>query len=340
MDDTCQSWPWGCITMSDFQEPEILGQEPKSYRRSRSFFWPLLLIGGGVVLLMSNLGYIPWSSWNVLWRLWPLALVAIGIDIMIGRRSRVGAVLSGILILALMAGAAAVAFFAPDIPYLDKLTQPSQWQTEHIEHPLGEIESATVTIDWTSAPGSLSALNDSPYLIAGDIAFQGDLIFDVNTSRGQANVTVDSHFSGPWFSPNFIGGPDAAWEIGLTPDVPLELNLDAGSGSCDFDLSGLQISSLFLDSGSGSIELSLPSESTFEAIIDGGSGSMKILIPDSVGVRVEIESGSGSFQPSERFVFVEGDRDDDGVWETKNFSTAEYTITLEIDQGSGSIQCQ
>ncbi len=150
-------------------------------------------------------------------------------------------------------------------------------------------------------------------------------------------MTVDSHFSGPWFSPNFGGSPDAKWDIGLTPNVPLNLNLDTGSGSCDLDLSGLRVSNLYLDSGSGSIAFVLPSGSTFEALIDSGSGSVKISIPDDAGVRVELDSGSGSFRPGGRFVFVEGERGDDGVWETKNFSTAEYTITLEIDQGSGSI---
>ncbi len=317
--------------MSELQE-----SKNSSSRRSRSVFWPLLLIGVGVLLLMSNLGYISWSSWNVLWRLWPLALVAIGIDIMFGR-SKFGALFSGVLILALIAGAVALAIFAPNIPFLDKLTQPGKWHTEYIKHPLGEVESATVTIDWTSAPGSLSALVDSPYLISGDITYQGNLTFNVNERRGEADVTVDSHYSGPWFSPDFAGTPDAKWDIGLTPNVPLALNLDTGSGSCDLDLSGLRVSDLYLDSGSGSITLALPSGSTFNALIDSGSGSVKILIPDDVGVRVELDSGSGSFRPGGRFILVEGERDDDGVWETENFSTAEYTITLEIDQGSGSI---
>ncbi|MEA2008001.1 MAG: DUF5668 domain-containing protein, partial [Chloroflexota bacterium] len=294
--------------MPDFQEPK----KETSFKiyHSRSIFWPLLLIGGGVVLLMSNLGYIPQFSWNVLWRLWPLALVALGIEIIFGRRSRVGAILSGFLILVLITGAVALAFFAPDIPYFNKFTQQNEWRTEHIEHPLGEIESATVTIDWTSVSGYLSALNDSPNLIAGDIIFQGDLIFDANVRGGQADVTVDSRFSGTWFSSSFVNAPDAKWDIGLTPNVPLALNLDAGSGSCDFALSDLQLSNLFLDSGSGSIELSLPSESTFQAIIDSGSGSVTIHIPDSVGVRVEIDSGSGSFNPSERFTLVAGERND------------------------------
>jgi hypothetical protein len=77
-----------------------------------------VLIGVGVALLLSNLGYLDWSAWTVLWRLWPLLLVALGIELLIGRRSVVGTIISGVLILALVAGAIALAVFAQNIPVL------------------------------------------------------------------------------------------------------------------------------------------------------------------------------------------------------------------------------
>jgi hypothetical protein len=125
--------------------------------------------------------------------------------------------------------------------------------------------------------------------------------------------------------------------VRLSPNVPLDLTLDAGSGRCDFDLTSLQVSDLFLDSGSGPIDLALPSGSTFEARIDGGSGSLNITLPESTGAQVVLDSGSGSFHPDERFRLVKGERNRDGVWETDNYRTAEHAISIEIDQGSGSI---
>jgi len=72
--------------------------------------------------------------------------------------------------------------------------------------------------------------------------------------------------------------------------------------------------------------------------IDSGSGSLRITIPEDTGIRVKIDSGSGSFNPGGRFELVSGDRNGDGIWETKNYSSAAYTIEMEIDQGSGSIR--
>jgi hypothetical protein len=320
--------------MSDVQEPLENTHRPR--RRPPSFFWPLVLIGAGVILLLSNLGYLPWQSWNVLWRLWPLLLVALGIDVLIGRRSMVGVIVSTLLILLLIGGAVAVVLFAQNIPALVEMTGPAELRTEHIEYPLKGVERASVTIDWTSTPGYLSALQDSPNLIEGDVAYRGQLIFNVDLRRSQADVKLDSRYSGPWFGPfDFYNQEEDRWDVKLSPRLPLDLTLDAGSGPCDFDLTDLQVSDLFLDSGSGPIDLALPSGSTFEARIDGGSGPITMILPQSVGARVVLDSGSGPFHPDERFRLVEGERGDDGVWETDNFRTAEHTILMEIDQGSG-----
>ncbi len=319
--------------MSDVQESRV--HKP----RRPSLFWPIVIIGAGVALLLSNLGYLPWASWNVLWRLWPLLLVALGIDLLIGRRSVVGAIVSGVLILALVGGALALAFFAESIPQLAELAEPVEWQTAHVEHPLDDVERASVVIDWTSLPGTLGALSDSPNLIEGDIVYRGELIFDVNKRGDGVDVKLDTFFSGPWWDwpPDFGDGSDAVWNVELSPKVPLDLNLDAGSGRCDFDLSDLQISGLVIDAGSGSIELNLPSDGSFEARIDGGSGRLDIVLPKGVGARVVLDSGSGAFRPDERFELVSGERGDDGVWETENFGTADHTIEMKIDQGSGAI---
>jgi hypothetical protein len=312
--------------------------DPPAKRRPPSLFWPLLLIGVGAILLLSNLGYIPWSSWGVLWRLWPLLLVALGVDVLIGRRSLGGAIVSGLLLLVLIGGAVALVFFAQNIPMLADWAGEGEWRMRHIEHPLGEIERAKVTIDWDSPPGALYALEDSNNLIEGDVAHNGELTFEVQEQNGAATVVLDRQFTGVWLGP-LEPRPDfeIGWDVRLSPDVPLDLTLDSGSGRCTFDLSGLQVAELVLDSGSGAVDVLLPADHSFQAQIDSGSGALTLILPAGVGARVEIDGGSGAFRPDERFVFVSGERDDDGVWETGNWDTAEHRIEFEIDQGSGRV---
>lgn len=51
-------------------------------RRIGPVFWPLLLIAVGVIFLLSNLGLLSFDPWQ-LWRLWPVILVVIGLDILL-----------------------------------------------------------------------------------------------------------------------------------------------------------------------------------------------------------------------------------------------------------------
>ena len=307
-------------------------------RRAPSFFWPLVLIGAGALLLLSNLGYLSWSSWTVLLRLWPVLLIALGIDVLFGRRSMAGAVISGLLMLILLGGVVALVFFAQQIPAFSELARPAEWRVEQIEYPLSGLERARILVDWSSVPGTLHALEDSANLIEGEIAYRGELVFDVRARGAEADVELDQRFSGVWFGPlDTLRGGDQRWLVELSPDVDLDLKLNGASGRCEADLRGLQLSGLDVDVGSGSIELSLPGENTFDAVIEGGSGALTISVPDDVGVRVVLESGSGSFRPGERFTLASGERDDDGVWETGNWQTADEQIELRIDQGSGSM---
>jgi len=306
--------------------------------RSRSFFWPVILIGLGVLLLLSNIGVFPESGWAVLWRFWPVALVALGIDVLIGRRSLGGAIASGVLLLILAGLVIGVAFFAEQIPALVELTKPATLQFEHVEYPVAGLESAKVTIDWTSAPGYLSALGDSGNLIEADVAYRGDLVFRATHTDGSADVILDSYLQNVPYGRLDFNDSEAKWDVKLNPSVTLDLWLDSGSGSCDFDLSQMNVSSLNLDSGSGSIELALPSKNSFTGKLDTGSGSVTLTLPEGVGMRVTLDSGSGSFQPGERFTLISGERDDDSVWETQNYASADYKIDLTISQGSGSIR--
>ncbi|MFN8595566.1 MAG: DUF5668 domain-containing protein [Anaerolineae bacterium] len=52
--------------------------------RTNPRFWPIVLIGAGVIFLPNNLGVIQGNPWSVIWRLWPVLLIALGLEILIG----------------------------------------------------------------------------------------------------------------------------------------------------------------------------------------------------------------------------------------------------------------
>ena len=83
--------------------------------RPRSFFWPILFIGAGVVLLLANLNIIPLPSLSFLFRLWPVLLIVAGLDILIGRRVPW---ISGLVALVAVAGLVILAILAPTLGWV------------------------------------------------------------------------------------------------------------------------------------------------------------------------------------------------------------------------------
>jgi hypothetical protein len=78
--------------------------ENKPHYRGGSVVGPVLLIGLGVVLLLQQTGYLTWSLWDIVSRLWPVLIIAVGADILIGHRSFVGGLIALVVVLALLAG--------------------------------------------------------------------------------------------------------------------------------------------------------------------------------------------------------------------------------------------
>ena len=312
-----------------------------NFKRQRpSLFWPFLLIGVGVILLLSNLNILPGNAFAIIWRFWPLLLVVIGLDLLLGRRSTLGSIISSLVALIMLGGVLALVVFADQVPFLQDL-EIGQLKHETLDVPWGDYDSATINIDWTSGPAFLYALSDSNNLLEGQINYHGDLIFDQNAEGQQLEVVIDSRTSGFFVPTSESSDQDRSWRIGLHPNVPLNLILDAGSGSGDYDFSQLEIEAFDVDAGSGSLTITLPQQGRLTGRIDGGSGNIVLTLPDQMAAQIQIAGGSGTFGASPRFRRSEGtDNDDQDIWQTADFGQTDNQIILTIDQGSGSISIE
>jgi hypothetical protein len=297
---------------------------------------------GGGLLLLQNLGYLHGLSWETLWRLWPLLLIALGIDTLFSRRSACGTILSALLILALLGGAVYMVLNASSFPWISQWVQESGWQSEQVSHPLDGVQQATVVMDWASVPLLLGRLDDSPNLIAGTVVYRGRLNFEaVGGRRTSVRLSTDSMGAGwspgAWTEPFNLEGQEQRWVLGLSPRVPIDLELDGGSGSAEIDLRGLELTEFGLDVASGAVDLFLP-QGEYEVWIEGGSGSLDLWLPPKTGVQLVVDGGSGSLRVGERLRLVEGKRDGDSVWESDNLRQAETVLKARIDIASGSVR--
>jgi hypothetical protein len=297
-----------------------------SYRRP-SLFWPIILIGVGAIFLLSNLNVITGNPWAIIWRLWPVLLIAIGLDILLGHRSSIGSIVGGIIGLAVVGLVLWVLIAKPALP---GLTFSGNLQTQHIQAPLNNTQTAKVSINFATGTNELKALLDSQNLIEGDLSVYGSIDFVPSTDGSNANVRL-SESNGSFGFP-FMGDSGEQWSIGLNPKVAYDLDLNMGVGNSTIDLSKLTLTNGKINVGVGQVEVRLPSTGKFNFKIDGGVGTLKIRLPGRIGVHIDLDSGLGSFNAGSRLRSI-----GDNVYETDGFATASDQITLKIEAGIGSI---
>ncbi len=321
----------------------------------------ILLIGVGVVWLLGQFNILSAASLSVLVRFWPLILVAIGINLLVGRGSPQFSLLIGavtiIVLLALMV-------LGPSLG----LAQDVEVKTVQFSEPLTGAESAEIRLDLSVGQVTVEALSDSNELIAADLRYLGDVRFD-RSGAGvrRVHLYTEGAVSGGTFSVPLLpwlnfGEPDLRWDIGLSPDVPLRLNISGGVGRSVLDLRELQLTSLDLNTGVGETTLMLPAtQATYTASIDsgvgqvnitiddgaalsltinGGVGQISIDIPDDAPVRFEARGGLGDVNVSGTRLNIVRQGDDVFEYETESYTSAgvDERISILVNGGIGGVR--
>lgn len=293
--------------------------------RQRGIIGPLILITLGILLLLANLGVLPFTFWEIAARFWPLILILIGVEIIVGRQSAMSAIIILVLWIALVVGAIWLSYTGGGLPGAGARI------TDQLSQPLGDIRSATVDLHIGISRTSVASLgSDSADLMQGtfihDAGSQVVKTFNVVGNDGRLALKEEGS------SAIFFGGGDSRLDIGLNPQIPIALRVNSGVGRVALDLSGLYITSLTVYGGVGSLDIAAPKTGISTLRVNGGVGSITITIPQGVAARIRVSSGlSGVRVDDSRFPKF-GD-----VYQSADFASAVNRIDLEVDGGVGSI---
>jgi hypothetical protein len=290
----------------------------------RSLVGPIILVGLGVVLLLNNLGWLGWNVWATLFQFWTLFLIAIGLDLMFGRRSILFTFLIG---LALIAALGAAVWWSGTWATRGGMPAPSV-----ILQPLEGATNADVVLALGVGQVHLTAMDQPNGLISGELRTRPDarISTDFAVRDGTAFYTLrqeNSSIGTPWSSQQAT----ERWDLQLNPTVPLRLTLETGAGVTRADLSDLQVSELTLNSGVGQIDLTLPRSGVVQGKVNGGIGETIITIPADVAARLTIQRGLGTVDTP----FGYTQRGD--VYESPGYADAQHRVDLTVNGGIGAI---
>lgn len=298
--------------------------ETKVEKKRTSLFGPIVLIGLGILLLLSNVGALNLDFWQLLFRFWPIFLIAAGLDILFGRRANGGALIALMLVLGLVFGGIWLGY-VDAAPFEDV-------QGEQFIQPLAGARSAVVAIESNMSQMKIAASDRSDTLLEGAVALHHneELRKDFVVMDGVATYTLASGTSS-FILPTFGSDTDGLWDLHVNRNLPVELNVATGVGSATLDLTGLTITDLQVKAGVGKVAITLPTAGSFTAKIQGGVGEIKVLIPQSLAARIEAKAGLGN-------VRVEGDFVQEGaVYTSANYESALNRVDLMIEGGIGSL---
>lgn len=283
------------------------------------------VIGLGVVFLLANLGYLALDIWQIVLRLWPLLIIAIGFDILIGRRSLLASLAGLIVILVLMAGA----LWLTGV----RVEQSQALPGETIRQELQGARRARLDLEPGAGGLRLNALSETGALISGavkpgpgtavsdEIFHQGDLVTYTLRSSG-TTVTIPGD-RGKW-----------NWDLGVTPAVPLDLKIGMGAGEVDANLAGLNLSALEVNTAVGVTTVTLPSQGNFQGSLESAIGETVILVPPGMAVRIRADSGFASVNVPSSY------QKQDKVYTSPGYDSAQNRVDLQVSQAIGSIRVE
>jgi hypothetical protein len=237
---------------------------------------PLVLIAAGLIILLENLGAIEPVSWRAVFRFWPVLLIVVGIDLVVGRSSfrRTLSALLAVVVL-LCAGFVAFRAFAPDAWILED---------QSVRVALDGASRARVSLTCDACSIHLEETSSPDVLLEGEIATRRFDSLSQRTTRTQGSVEYELTAGRDWLPPWPRRSAAPEWRLAVSSAAPLDL---AVSGeNVDLDLETLPVGSVDATSSEGTCELVLSAASTAQYYV--AAEVLTVRAPEEIGVRVEL----------------------------------------------------
>jgi len=276
----------------------------------------VVLIGLGVVFLLSTLGYLTLSAWEIILRFWPVFLVALGLDILIGHRRPWAPVIGAVVGLVLVAGVALLIVSAPSITNVR--TEPINFALNNASQSNGRVNMAVGRLD-LGAGASATAMAEGEMRLG--------VLGNVRTNQSDGSFSLDADSSSyVSFGPN----NSDRWSVRLNPAVKYNLDVNMGVGEQIADLSGLQVQTINLSMAVGRLEVRLPAESSVTGTVKGAVGETVVFVPRNATVNIHLDSGLTGISYPPEYSRVDKEL-------SSPVQTGGTTVNLTVAQALGAI---
>lgn len=266
--------------------------------RRSGLIWGAVLVIIGIILLVDNLGLfdaLGISLWDVVW---PVLLILFGAWILWGAFGR-----------------------------------QRTMESEQVAIPTEGASQAEIRFNHGAGRLSIAAGANAGNLVEG--TFVGGV--DQKTSRAGDTLKVDLSVPSDhvWGFPfNWGSNRGYEWNVSLSRDVRLTLDLKTGASETRLDLSDLQVVDLRVQTGASSTELTLPANAGYtRAELKSGAASVDITVPPNVAARIQARGGLADINLDRQRFPRSGD-----VSQSPDYETATNKAEIFVETGVGSVK--
>lgn len=280
-------------------------------------FGGLILIVIGVLLLLFNMGYINFNIFTSFFDLWPLLLVAIGINIIFKNNRVISYITWGLFFVILIV----FGILTQDI------SNPMIESNDIIVEKLSETKYGNLNLD-IGASEIIMGSTDK-HLLSADLRGRQ---LDLKERYRNNNKTAVIDFQSRRFKIRNTERHNSIYNFYLNKDVIWDIDFDLGAVSCEVNLEDIPVRKIDLDSGASDLTFILGNKHDLDFEIDTGASNINIIVPQDVGLKIEIDSALSNSNIKDMNLINRGD-----YYISQNYDDANITINLDIDMGLGNI---
>lgn len=308
----------------------------------RKLFWGMILIIIGTLFILRNLGVV-WFHWHDIWQFWPVFIIIWGVSLLpIKALYRLllsfAAIVIGIILVDQYGNHGPVFHWHDNGVYFyrhfddddDDDDNDKTWRYSG-EVEGNKFETMNNAIKYAEfnmqiGAGEFDLIGSTDKLV--DCDFTKEDLYRLKsktiTDRAIVDLSIIDH---EW------EGRDIRNNVTIRMNTVPEwtLDLDVGAADLNMDLRPFNVSKIALDGGASALEFTLGDRADDVDIeIDAGAASITLHIPENMGCEVHSES----FMIGKS---LEGfEKISRGYYKTKNFDTAEKTISVDLEAAISS----
>ena len=282
----------------------------------------VIFICCGIVLLLNSLDYVSWSVWFKILSLWPVLLIAIGIEL-IFKKTFLSflAILSPILLILAILGP--VYFSYGQWTRGVKWAKNYEWKVPFKE----EIKRVKVTVEFKA--GELEISSDTLNLIDADLDYWNrkpdcDYFFSDLDSTVRIKIKGGKKEWGDWV---WKGWRKHEWVIRLHQKIPIDLELSSKASEADLNLTDLKVDDLSLILKASDLRVKFGKKDFLKCKLDSDASHIRILIPEEAGIKIDSEATLTSTEFSGDLSIYQQDE----TYESANFESSPFQIELFLE---------